>query len=87
MIFNSNKPNWDRKSIVFTIIDIEQEKYPYYIVDNINILNINDDIVSYLIDISSKLDAKYRLTINKSINLSSLIEKIRDRKIDILINK
>ena len=43
MIFNSNKPNWDRKSIVFTIIDIEQEKYPYYIVDNINILNINDD--------------------------------------------
>lgn len=87
MIFNSNKPNWDRKSIVFAIIDIEYEKYPYYIVDNINILNINDDIVSYQIDISSKLDTKYRLTTNKSISLSTLIEKIRDRKIDILINK
>ncbi len=74
------------EALACMIMDVEQKKYPYYIITQIEILNTDQEKIEYRCKVSSKLDPKWSIWDSKNnINLSELVSKIRDEKISTIL--
>jgi hypothetical protein len=74
------------QSLANIIIEHEQEKFPYFILTQIEIIESTEEIVKYRCKVTSKMDSKWSLwSSTKEINMSKLISENRDVKLNFLL--
>ena len=76
----------DSQVIANLLMDIEQKKWPYANINNVDILSDSGEFIEYRVHITSRIDPKWVLSDSiKKINISEIITEIRDDKLKILL--
>ncbi len=67
------------EAIANSIMELEQDRYPHYLVTEVEIVNFSEDEVDYRVNISSRLDSQYQIESKiRKVKISKLIEFYRD---------
>lgn len=74
------------QSFANIIMDMEQSKFPYFTITEVEIIESNDNYTKYRCKVTSKLDSKWSLWSGTSeVDSSKLVSEYRDEKINLLL--